>query len=183
MDDYMSRALWVNWLTGGSEMLPDSLGLKVPVDMVLALHTDAGVKTDSTTVGTLGLYSTDGGNPLGNGTSRYANRDLTSAVTSQVINDIRRLYDPAWTSRGNRDRRYYEVRETKVPAMIMELLSHQNFEDMKHALDRNSGFWSDAPSTKASSGSWPNVTTSHTPCSHSRWRHLPSTPTATGITP
>ncbi len=135
MDDYMSRALWVNWLTGGSEMLPDSLGLKVPVDMVLALHTDAGVKTDSTTVGTLGLYSTDGGNPLGNGTSRYANRDLTSAVTSQVVNDIRRLYDPAWTSRGNRDRRYYEVRETKVPAMIMELLSHQNFEDMKHALD------------------------------------------------
>lgn len=135
MDDYMSRALWVNWLTGGSEMLPDSLGLKVPVDMVLALHTDAGLTTDSTTVGTLGLYSTDGGNPLGNGTSRYANRDLTSSVTSQVINDIRRLYDPGWNSRGNRDRRYYEVRETKVPAMIMELLSHQNFEDMKRALD------------------------------------------------
>lgn len=135
MDDYMSRALWVNWLTGGSEMLPDSLGLKVPVDMVLALHTDAGLTTDSTTVGTLGLYSTDGGNPLGNGTSRYANRDLTSSVTSQVIDDIRRLYDPAWHSRGNRDKRYYEVRETKVPAMIMELLSHQNFEDMKRALD------------------------------------------------
>lgn len=135
MDDYMSRALWVNWLTGGSDMLPDSVGLRVPVDMALAFHTDAGVKTDSTTVGTLGLYSTDGGNPLGNGTSRYANRDLTAAVTSQVINDIRHLYDPDWNSRGNRDRRYYEVRETKVPAMIIELLSHQNFEDMKRALD------------------------------------------------
>lgn len=135
IDDYTSRAHWVNWLTGGSEMLPDSLGLKVPVDMVLAFHTDAGVKTDSTTVGTLGLYSTDDGNPLGNGTSRYANRDLTASVTSQVINDIRRLYDPDWTSRGNRDRKYYEVRATKVPAMIIELLSHQNFEDMKRALD------------------------------------------------
>ncbi len=135
MDDYMSRALWVNWLTGGSEMLPDSVGLKVPVDMVLAFHTDAGLTKDSTTVGTLGLYSTDSGNPLGNGTSRYANRDLTSAVTTQVINDIRRLYDPFWNSRGNRDRKYYEVRETKVPAMIIELLSHQNFEDMKRALD------------------------------------------------
>lgn len=135
IDDYTSRALWVNHLTGGSEMLPDSVGLRVPVDMVLAFHTDAGVTRDSTTVGTLGLYSTDGGNPLGNGTSRYANRDLTSAVTSQVINDIRRLYDPFWNSRGNRDRRYYEVRETKVPAMIIELLSHQNFEDMKRALD------------------------------------------------
>ena len=135
MDDYMSRALWVNHLTGGSPMLPDSVGMGVPVDMVLAFHTDAGVTSDSTTVGTLGLYSTDGGNPLGNGTSRYANRDLTSAVTGQVINDIRKLYDPAWHSRGNRDRRYYEVRETKVPAMIIELLSHQNFEDMKRALD------------------------------------------------
>lgn len=135
IDDYTSRAHWVNWLTGGSEMLPDSLGLKVPVDMVLAFHTDAGVKTDSTTVGTLGLYSTDDGSPLGNGTSRYANRDLTASVTSQVINDIRRLYDPGWTSRGNRDRKYYEVRATKVPAMIIELLSHQNFEDMKRALD------------------------------------------------
>jgi len=135
IDDYTSRAHWVNWLTGGSEMLPDSTGLKVPVDMALAFHTDAGLTTDSTTVGTLGLYSTDGGNPLGNGTSRYANRDLTASVTSQVINDIRHLYDPNWNSRGNRDRRYYEVRETKVPAMIIELLSHQNFEDMKRALD------------------------------------------------
>lgn len=135
VDDYKSRALWVNHLTGGSEMLPDSAGLHVPVDMVLAFHTDAGVTKDSTTIGTLGLYSTDDGNPLGNGTSRYANRDLTHGVTTQVINDIRRLYDPFWNSRGNRDKKYYEVRETKVPAMIIELLSHQNFEDMKRALD------------------------------------------------
>ena len=87
--------------------------------MALAFHTDAGVRTDSTVVGTLGLYSTDGGQPLGNGTSRYANRDLTAAVTSQVVSDIRRTYDPGWTSRGNRDKRYYEVRETKVPVLFI----------------------------------------------------------------
>lgn len=133
-DDYKSRALWVNHLAGGSELFPDTIGLSVPVDMVLALHTDAG-RNDTLTIGTLGLYSTDDGNPLGNGSARYANRDLTSAVTSQVVNDIRAIYDPAWRSRGNLDRKYYEVRETKVPAMIIELLSHQNFEDMKHALD------------------------------------------------
>lgn len=134
-DDYMSRAHWVNHMTAGSVLFPDTIGMNIPVDLAFAFHTDAGVKTDSTVVGTLGLYSTDGGNPLGNGTSRYANRDLTASVTSQVIGDIRRLYDPNWTSRGNLDRRYYEVRETKVPAMIIELLSHQNFEDMKRALD------------------------------------------------
>lgn len=134
-DDYMSRAHWVNHLTAGSALFPDTLGLKVPVDMALAFHTDAGVRSDSTIVGTLGLYSTDDGKPLGNGTSRYANRDLTQAVTGQVVSDIRAAYDPNWASRGNFDRRYFEVRETKVPAMIIELLSHQNFEDMKHALD------------------------------------------------
>ena len=49
--------------------------------------------------------------------------------------DIRALHDSAWTNRGVRDRKYYEIRETKVPAMIIELLSHQNFTDMKYGLD------------------------------------------------
>lgn len=135
MDDYKCRAHWVNHLTADSKLFPDTIGLGIPVDMALAFHTDAGITRDSTTVGTLGLYSTDDGNPLGNGTSRYANRDLTESVTSQVISDIRAIYDPMWSSRGNFDRKYFEIRETKVPAMIIELLSHQNFEDMKHALD------------------------------------------------
>ena len=135
MDDYKSRAHWVNYLTGGSVLYPDTTGLNVPVDLALAFHTDAGLTTDSTTVGTLGLYSTDDGNPLGNGTSRYANRDLTRAVTSQVVGDIRKLYDPRWSSRSYSDKKYFEVRETKVPAMIIEMLSHQNFEDMKRGLD------------------------------------------------
>ena len=41
-DDYMSRAHWVNALMGGSERLPDSAGLRIPVDMALAFHSDAG---------------------------------------------------------------------------------------------------------------------------------------------
>lgn len=135
VDDYKCRAHWVNYMTGGSALLPDTLGLGIPVDAVMAFHTDAGLTTDSTVIGTLGLYSTDDGNPLGNGTSRYANRDLANGIINQVVNDIRRQYDPNWRSRGSRDRKYYEVRDTKVPAMIMELLSHQNFEDMKRAHD------------------------------------------------
>lgn len=134
-DDYKSRALWVNRLAGGSRMLPDSAGLGIPVDMALAFHTDAGTTDDGSVVGTLGIYSTDGGNLLGDGRSRYACRDLAEAVTGQVVSDMRALHEPMWTSRGNRDKRYYEIRETKVPAMIIELLSHQNFDDMKFGLD------------------------------------------------
>ncbi len=134
-DDYMSRAHWANYLAGGSPIFPDTTGLGIPVDMVFAFHTDAGIKRDSTTVGTLGLYSTDDGNPFGNGSARSANADLTRNVTSSVISDIRALYDPMWNSRGSRDRKYFEVRETKMPGMIIEALSHQNFEDMRRALD------------------------------------------------
>lgn len=134
-DDYKSRALWVNHLAGGSPMLPDSAGLKVPIDMALAFHTDAGKKDDGTNVGTLGIYSTDDGRLLGDGRTRLDARDLTESVIGQVVSDIRALHDSAWTNRGVRDRKYYEIRETKVPAMIIELLSHQNFTDMKYGLD------------------------------------------------
>lgn len=134
-DDYKCRALWVNYLAGGSPMLPDSAGLKIPIDMALAFHTDAGTTEDGSVVGTLGIYSTDGGNLLGDGRSRVDCRLLTEAVTDQVATDLRALHDPIWTLRGNRDRKYYEIRETKVPAMIIELLSHQNFDDMKYGLD------------------------------------------------
>lgn len=134
-DDYKSRALWVNHLAGGSPMLPDSAGLKIPIDMALAFHTDAGTTDDGSVVGTLGIYSTDGGNLLGDGRSRIDCRSLAESVTDQVVTDLRQLHDPMWTLRGNRDKRYYEIRETKVPAMIIELLSHQNFDDMKFGLD------------------------------------------------
>ena len=134
-DDYKCRALWVNYLAGGSPMLPDSAGLNIPVDMALAFHTDAGTTDDGSVVGTLGIYSTDSGNLLGDGRTRLDARDLTETVIDQVVADVRALHNPGWTSRGVRDRKYYEIRETKVPAMIIETLSHQNFDDMKFALD------------------------------------------------
>lgn len=134
-DDYKSRALWVNHLAGGSEMLPGKPGLGIPVDLAFAFHTDAGTTLDGSVVGTLGIYSTDDGNLLGNGRTRLENRDLTDYVITSVVNDIRELHRPDWTNRSIRDKKYYEIRETKVPAMIMELLSHQNFEDMKYGLD------------------------------------------------
>lgn len=134
-DDYKCRALWVNYLAGGSPMLPDSVGLNIPIDLAFAFHTDAGITDDGSVVGTLGIYSTDDGVRLGNNRSRSECRDLAESVIGQVTSDLGSLHRPDWTSRGIRDRKYYEIRATKVPAMIMELLSHQNFEDMKYGLD------------------------------------------------
>lgn len=133
-DDYRSRGLWVNWLTGGSSMLPGEKGLGIPVDLSFAFHTDAGTfKTDSI-VGTLGIYCT-AGDTLGNGSSRLASRDLTDLIMTNIVNDVRLNAEPAWTRRGMWDKSYFEARVPAVPAMLLEFLSHQNFADMKYGLD------------------------------------------------
>lgn len=134
-DDYTSRARWVNYLAGGSSMLPKWEGLGIPVDLSFAFHSDAGTTMNDSIIGTLGIYSTNDNLPSGNGSSRLANRDLTDLVITQIVEDVRRQYEPNWTRRGLWDKKYYEARYPQVPAMLLELLSHQNFADMKYGLD------------------------------------------------
>lgn len=133
-DDYRSRGLWVNWLTGGSSMLPGQDGLGIPVDLSFAFHSDAGTTKNDDIIGTLGIYCTVG-DTLGNGSSRGNSRDLTDLVMTNIVNDVRTKYEPNWTRRGMWDKSYFEARVPAVPAMLLELLSHQNFADMKYGLD------------------------------------------------
>ena len=139
VDDYRSRGEWVNYLAGGSRVLPNHAGLKVPVDLSLAWHTDAGATPDDEIVGTLGIYCTKkNGKNFGryeDGTSREMSRNYTNLVMTEICNDIRAKYEPNWTRRGMRDASYYEARVPEVPALLLELLSHQNFADMKYGLD------------------------------------------------
>ena len=135
-DDYMSRAHWVNALMGGSERLPDSTGLHIPLDMALAFHSDAGVRDGDGIVGTLGIYFTrEHGGKFAGGADRYRSRDLTDLVQTQVVEDIRRTCEPGWQRRGLWNRAYYEARVPSVPTMLLELLSHQNFADMRLGQD------------------------------------------------
>ena len=138
-DDYKSRGMWVNYLAGGSRSLPGHKGLGIPVDLSFALHTDAGTTSDDvTTVGTLPIVSTSG--LLGNGKSKKTSMTYANMVTDQIIDDIWQLYDPQWNRRKLRDKPYHEAREPMVPAMLLELLSHQNFADMRYGLDPNFRF-------------------------------------------
>ena len=138
-DDYRSRGEWVNYLAGGSEALPDSAGLNVPVDVSFCLHTDAGTTQNDDIIGTLLIYCTRSkGKQFGtyaNGTPRELSRQFADLISTEVVNDIRARYEPNWTRRGMWDKSYYEARVPEVPAVLMELLSHQNFADMKYGLD------------------------------------------------
>ena len=135
-DDYKNRGIWVNWLAGGSKAAPEYGGLNIPVDLSFAFHSDAGTVYGDSIIGTLGIYdSRQYGGHFADGTSRMANHDLCDLVLSSIVNDIRTLYEPKWTRRGMWDSRYFEAWSPRVPAMLLELLSHENFADMRYGLD------------------------------------------------
>ena len=142
-DDYMSRGDWVTWISGKSDVNPKAKdGLGIPVDLSLGFHTDAGVTPDDSIIGTLAIYTlrSEGTDRLPNGESRYGSREFTDLAQSQIVNDLRTEFEPQWSRRWVWDRGYRESRTPSCPAMLLELLSHQNFADMKYGLDPNFRF-------------------------------------------
>jgi hypothetical protein len=142
-DDFQSRGNWVNYLAGGSTVFPNYKGLNVPIDLALAFHSDAGFTSNDSIIGTLGIctiQNSEGKTEFKNGVSRWASRDLTDIIQSQIVNDIRSNYAPEWTRRGLWNKSYSEARVPEVPTMLLELLSHQNFADMRYGLDPNFRF-------------------------------------------
>jgi len=135
-DDYMCRGTWVNYLAGGSSVLPQNKGLHIPIDMALAFHTDAGIYEKDSITGTLAIFNTTtykGCYP--NGASRDWCRDLADQIVSQLAGDIRKVYEPDWTRRELFDKSYFEARIPQVPTLLLELLSHQSYQDMRYGLD------------------------------------------------
>ena len=136
-DDYCCRGMWVNYLAGGSQVNPKQAGLGVPLHLSLAFHSDAGVKRDSI-IGTLMIYTdfdNDKSKTYPTGISRQLARDYGDYMQSQIVNDVRALYAPHWMRRHLHNSSYAEARYPKVPAVLLELLSHQNYEDMRYGLD------------------------------------------------
>ncbi len=140
-DDYQSRGEWVNYLIG-TPFAPNknrtTKGLGIPIDLSLAFHTDAGITNNDTVIGTLSIYSLEDAEDkqiFPNGVSRFANRDLTDIMQTQIVNDIRAKYDSAWTRRQIMEAGYSEAFRPNVPATLLELLSHQNLQDVKFMND------------------------------------------------
>lgn len=137
-DDFQSRGFWVNYLIGGSVVAPNSKGLYVPVDLAMAFHSDAGTTVNDSIIGTLGIctiQNSNGKSVFENGVSRWASRDLTDIIQTQIVHDVRAKFAPEWTRRGIWNKSYSESRVPEVPTMLLELLSHQNFADMRYGLD------------------------------------------------
>lgn len=145
-DDFRSRGEYVNYLAGapfGPNKKRDVEGLKIPIDASIAFHTDAGITSNDTSVGTLMIYSIEDVDKklfFPDGTSRLANRDFGDIVQTQIVDDLRAKYDIAWSRRDLREAQYSEAARPNVPSILLELLSHQNFLDMKFVHDPNFRF-------------------------------------------
>lgn len=139
-EDINTRSLMLNYLAGGSDYLPCDTGIHVPIELCLALHTDAGYRPDFSNIGSLGIYTTfPNEGMLSSGLSRLTSRDMCDLVLSQVDADLKATYGQ-WNRRQMYDRNYSESREPRVPSMILEMLSHQNFADLVKAHDPNFKF-------------------------------------------
>ncbi|MCU7496186.1 MAG: xanthan lyase [Ignavibacteria bacterium] len=140
-DDYQSRGEYANYLKGapfGPNRNRDEKGLGIPIDLSMAFHTDAGITSNDTTVGTLVIYSTEAADErtvFADGVSRMANRDLADIMQTQIVQDLRAKDDPAWNRRQMQDSQYSESYRPNMPSILVELLSHQNLLDMKYFLD------------------------------------------------
>lgn len=135
-DDINTRSLMTNWLGGGSVYMPALEGKNVPIELSLALHSDAGYNRDGkSTWGALSICTTDfNDGMLNSGVSRKASKDFARALRDNLITDISAIYGE-FGKRYLWDRNYSETRLPEVPSAILEMLSHQSFPDMRIAQD------------------------------------------------
>ena len=140
-EDIWTRPYMANWISGGSVFNKVNSGLSVPLELYFALHTDAGYAYGDTLVGTLGICTTNFNDRiLGEGHSRYLSRDLTDMVLTGLLRDLNAGIRREWVYRGIWDKNYCESREPQILSMLLELLSHQNYWDVKLALNPNFRF-------------------------------------------
>ena len=139
-DDTRGRAYWVNYLCGGSNILPKEKGLNIPIDLAFAFHTDAGNVPGDSIIGTMGIYYTGKtrrvkATRFANGVSRIQSERLNDYIYAEIQNDINLSLHSDWTMRKCLNRKYAEARLHDVPSMLLETFSHQNFTDMRWGLD------------------------------------------------
>lgn len=137
-DDLRCRSNMLNFLGGGSLYIPQTTGRKVPFELSLAIHSDAGIRTDNSIFGSLGICTTkrsDDKFTYESGLSRMASYDLAAILLKNVTDDLSNLLKRPWVRRELWDRNYSETRSPEVPSAILEMFSHQNYGDMKYAHD------------------------------------------------
>ena len=147
-DDINVRSLMTNWLAGGSPYVPNMEGKRVPIEMTLAVHSDAGYNPDGQSIyGPLAICTTDfNDGKLGAGISREASRMLADEILSGEVSDLSRTYG-SWPRRDFYNRNYSETRVPEVPSAIIETLSHQSSPLHVQSIKASYAMWRECTTT------------------------------------
>lgn len=140
-EDINARSYMTNWLAGGSCFLPNYGGLNVPIELSLAVHSDAGVTNDYKSIfGTLAICTTkEEGARYPSGLPRDLSKKFASKLLNNVSSEMEEIYGK-WNKRDLYDRNYSETRCPYMTSAILETMSHQNFPDMRLGQDPNFRF-------------------------------------------
>ncbi len=140
-DDINVRPNMTNYLAGGSCYVPSLEGAGVPLELSLAVHSDAGfARNGADLIGSLAIYTTNfNDGRLNCGLPRMMSKGLAESLLEDARSDIEATYGK-WNRRVLWDRNYAETRLPEVPSAIFEVLSHQNFPDMMWGQDPNFRF-------------------------------------------
>ena len=140
-DDINARSRMVNWLAGSSVYVPTKEGKGVPIELSLAIHSDAGYAKDAQSlIGSLAICTTDfNDGRLASGITRQSSKLFADMLLNGVTRDLSYKYKD-WVKRYLWDRNYSETRVPEVPSAILETMSHQNFPDMILGQDPNFRF-------------------------------------------
>ena len=140
--DILSRPLTVNRLAGGSIYMPEREGRTgnaedgrcVPFDLAVAFHSDAGYSEEDEPFGSLSICTTQKGEDLytDGGLNRYASHDLCAMLLANLRTDLAAY---GWHVRKLWNKNYGETRVPQIPSVILEMLSHQNFADLRLGYD------------------------------------------------
>lgn len=135
-DDYTSRPYVTNFLAGGSIFNKVEKGLGVPIETTIGIHSDAGYHREDSLIGTLGIitHEKDGCLRFPTGVSRWTSRSLMDTIMQQIESDMKAEYG-RWNTRDLYNKSYAETRTPNMPAVIVEMFSHQNLADMRLAHD------------------------------------------------
>lgn len=131
-DDIIGRANWLKWLKSDSK----KGGLNIPIDLSVAIHSDAGTTANDSTIGTLGIYyHPNGQNKFTDGRPRRLSKELSERIVNEVTRSIKYHFEPIWNQRKIINKAYIEASQTDLPSLLIEILSHQNLSDMRYGLD------------------------------------------------
>lgn len=100
--DYGNRGAWVGWMSGGSRTNPKDRRTEYSDRPFVRVPHGRRYDSNDSIIGTLSIYTLmcDGSDKFANGEDRLQQRMYADFVQTEIVNDIRKEFNPEWSRSG-----------------------------------------------------------------------------------